>query len=133
MNTKKHFVLFTIAISAWLLFYIIGYPFNYFLDWRLESQILLTLLTVFSIVPLIGSLFLVFFPGSYIKTMLWAAFYGSVPLLVLDVIVNFPKGGQDFAFLYSHWYLTAGYIYVWIIFPIIGFAFKKLMSQFKKV
>ncbi|MCD4742252.1 MAG: hypothetical protein K8R67_07225 [Desulfobacteraceae bacterium] len=133
MNTKKHFVLFTIAVSAWLLFYLIGYPFNYFLDWKLESQILLTLLTVFAILPLIGTIFLIYFPGNYIKSMVWLAFYGSVPLFILDLLFIGFLRNEGLHYLYTHWYLTAGYIYVWIVFPIIGYSFKKLIVQLQKV
>ena len=79
-------------------------------------------------VPLISFVAMIIIGRNYFKIGVWLAFYGSVPLAIIDLIVCgiFQKGGFDIYI--SHWYLTLGYFYVWIICPLIGF----LLDRFKK-
>ncbi len=128
MKTKNHSFLFFIAVCAWLAFYLIGIPSNYFQDWSTSEQILLSLITFFAAVPLISFVAMIIIGQNYFKIGVWLAFYGSVPLAIIDLIVCgiFQKG--EFDIYISHWYLTLGYFYVWIICPLIGF----LLDRFKK-
>ncbi|NOR43566.1 MAG: hypothetical protein GQ572_09535 [Gammaproteobacteria bacterium] len=129
MNLKKHIILFFIAFFAWLFFFILGYPSNYFLDWSVSEQVLITLITLFGAVPWIGFLVIVFFGGDYFKTSLWFSFYASVPLFLLDFIVVGLYQGQGFHYLITHWYITIAYFYVWIELPLIGQALRKLTTK----
>lgn len=127
MAAKKHLVLFVIALAAWLSFYLIGYPSHYFQDWSLPEQTLLSLITVFGVVPVIGSLVLIFMGGDYVRTSLWFAFYASIPLSVVDYLVVGVIGGEGMGFLRTHWYVSMAYVYVWIELPLLGLGIRKLL------
>ena len=129
MTFKKHIVLLVLTFLVWLGFYLLGIPFNYFTDWNLAELILLCLITAFGFLPVIGAFVLIFMNGHYVKTSLWFAFYGSVPLFFYDLILVGIIGGEGFHFLESHWPLTFGYLYVWIILPLTGLALQKFSSR----
>jgi hypothetical protein len=115
-----------IAFSAWLGFYLLGLPSNYFTEWDLDKQILLSLLTAFAVVPSVGGVALVLMGGDYVRTSCWFAFYASVPLFIYDFVLEGLIGGEGLGFLVSHWYLTIAYLYVWIVLPVIGRALAEL-------
>ena len=128
MNIRKHLILLLVGISAWLFFYLIGLPSNYFTEWSLADQILISLITFFAVVPAVGFLLLLFLGDDYVETALWVAFYVSAPLFVLDYIVAGVIKGEGLHFLISHWYISIAYIYVWIELPTIGLAIRKLKA-----
>ena len=129
MSNKKHLILLLVCLSAWLFFYIIGLSSNYFLDWELSEKILLSFITFFAIVPLIGFFLMAFMNEDFLKIGLWTAFYASVPLFILDFIIEGLINGEGFYYLRSHWYISIGYIYVWIELPLLGIALKKLLGN----
>lgn len=126
MNFKKHFQLCGTALLAWLFFYLIGIPSNYFIDWSLSEQILLCLVVFFAVIPLLGFLILLFVGEDYVRNALWLAFYASVLLFILDFIVVGIIQGKGISYLFSHWYISIVYIYVWPEVLIIGLALKKI-------
>ena len=128
MNIKNHSILLAVCISAWFFYFIIGLPSNYFIEWSLADQIILSMITFFSVVPVIGGILLLFLGGNYITTALWMAFYASVPLFIIDYIIIGLIQGEGIRFLFSHWYLSIAYFYVWIELPIIGLSIKKLKN-----
>ena len=132
MNTKKHFILLSVGISAWALFYLIGLPSDYFREWSLADQIIISLITFFAVVPVVGFLVLLFLESDhdadYVRTALWTAFYASVPLFVLDYVIAGIVKGEGLRFLISHWYISIAYLYVWIELPIMGLALVKLKA-----
>ena len=121
MKVKDHIILAVVAICGWFFYYLIGIPSDYFQDWRLSEQILLSLITFFSAVPLISSVTIVLINRNYIKTGIWLAFYASFFLAFLDFIICgvIQRGGLKI--FTTHWYLTLGYFYVWVICPLMGF------------
>ena len=129
MTLKKHIILLVCTFSAWLGFYLLGIPFNYFTNWNLAELILLCFITAFGFLPAMGAFVLIFMGGNYVKTSLWLAFYGSVPLFFYDFIMVGIIGGEGLHFLVSHWPLTFGYVCVWIIFPLVGLALQKFRTQ----
>jgi len=131
MTLKKHLILFAIGFSAWLIYFLLGLPFNYFQDWSTAEQVLLSLSTIFGAAPIIALFTIIFFSGNYIKTGIWLAFYSSVPLIFLDFLVSgiILKGG--ISIFITHWYVTIGYIYVWIIGPAFGFLLTKLKEEIR--
>jgi hypothetical protein len=128
MTLKKHLTLFLITFLAWLGFYLLGLPSHYYTDWTLTELILLCLVTFFAMVPLIGALTLIFMGGDIFRASLWLAFYASVPLFVYDFIMVGVIGGAGWRFLFSHWYLSLGYVIVWLEAPLIGLALQKLIA-----
>ncbi len=62
MDFRKHLILLIVTFFCWAGFYLLGLPFNYFLDWNLAEKILLSLVTAFAIVPYIA-FFTVLFIG----------------------------------------------------------------------
>lgn len=89
------------------------------------------MVTFFSVIPVVCGILLLFLGGNYIKTSLWVAFYASVPLFITDYIIIGLIKGEGITFLFSHWYLSIAYLYVWIELPIIGLALKKLKNKFE--
>ena len=128
MKAKEHLIFLFVGFSAWVLFYLIGLPSGYFSEWNLADQILLSLITFFAVVPLIGFLLILFVGGDHAKKALWLAFYASLPLFVLDYVMTGIIKGEGLHFLVSHWYISIAYLYVWVELPIIGLALKKLTA-----
>jgi len=126
MGIRKHLTLLAVGILGWLFFYLVGLPSDYFIEWSLTDQILISMITFFSVIPVVGGLELLFLGGDYFKTALWAAFYASVPVFILDYIVVGVIRGEGFHFLITHWYITIAYFYVWIELPLIGLALQKI-------
>lgn len=129
MNIKRHFILFTVTLSVWAVFFLLGLPFNYFLDWNLAEKTLLSLITAFAIIPYISFFLLIFLGGDYFKTSIWFAFYASVLIAVLDFIVVGMIQGHGIYYLISHWPLTLGYLYVWISIPLVGASIKRITKE----
>ncbi len=127
MDSKRHLLFLLITISAWVFFYILGIPSDYFLQWSFQEKVLLSLVTFFGAVPLIGFIVMALSGGNYIETGLWLAFYASVPLFILDFMVVGLIQGDGLKFLVSHWYISIAYLYVWAEVPLLGLA----MSRFK--
>ncbi|PLX14256.1 MAG: hypothetical protein C0597_10270 [Marinilabiliales bacterium] len=129
MNPKTHFKLLLIALNAWLAFYFIGLSSNYYQDWSSANQILLSLIAAFAAVPLIAFITLVLIGNDYLKISLWFAFYASVPLAIVDFIVGGVIQKNGLNIFISHWYVTIGYFYVWIIIPLVGYFLVKLKQN----
>ena len=129
MNIQKHIILFVITILVWAIFYFMGLPFNYFVDWNLAEKTLLSLVTAFAILPFIGFFVILFLGGDYFKVSIWFAFYASVLIFVMDFIVVGLIEGHGISFLISHWPQTIAYVYVWIPLPLVGIALKKISEE----
>lgn len=129
MRLRDHGTLLLVGVIAWLMFYVIGLPSNYFMAWSLEGKILLSFVAFFGAVPLVGGLAILFLGGDMVKTGWWTAFYFSAPLFFLDYLVVGWHQGEGLDFLKSHWYLTGAYIYVWVELPVIGLALRKLRNH----
>lgn len=128
MNLRKHLILVFVTFIAWLGFYLLGLPFNYFLDWSIAERILISLVTAFSVLPFIAMFTLLFLGGDYFKTSIWFALYASVLIFILDFIVVGIVEGSGIHFVKSHWVQTLGYFYVWISIPLVGFSMKKIIK-----
>lgn len=122
-------ILLSIAVFAWLIFYIIGLPSNYYSDWSLADKMNLAFIGFFATIPFITFVTLLFLGGNYVKTSLWFAFYASIPLFILDYIFVGIINHEGLHFLISHWYLSFGYLLVWIIMPIVGLSLEKLKKK----
>ncbi len=129
MNLRRHLILLAVSLSGWAAFYLMGLPFNYFLDWSLTEKILLSLVTEFAIVPYIAFFTLLLLGDAYLKTSIWFAFYASVFIFILDFIAIGFVEGVGIHFVISHWVSTLGYFYVWISIPLVGFALEKLSEK----
>ncbi len=88
MNRKNHFILGLIPFCAWLIFYLLGIPSNYYQEWSTAGQVLLSLVTIFGVVPLLTFTTMILIGHDYIKIGLWLAFYASIPLAIIDFIVG---------------------------------------------
>lgn len=129
MTAKKHLTLFMVGFLAWLSFYLLGSPSNYYTEWSQAEQILLSLLTFFAVVPFLAVLVLAFLQGDVRKTALWLAFYASAPLFVFDLVAVGIFQSQGFHFLVSHWYITIAYFYVWIDITLVGLALHRITRR----
>ena len=129
MTTRKHFILSIITLFAWGLFYLIGSPSNYFVDWDLANKILLSLITMFAIVPFIAFFVLLFIGADYLKTSFWFAFYASFLVAVFDFITIGLLANEGTNFLFSHWPQTIGYFYVWVSIPLVGVALERIFKK----
>jgi hypothetical protein len=129
MTFQKHIILWSFTFLAWLGFYLLGIPSNYFTEWNQAEIILLSLFTIFGFLPIVGAIMLILMSGNYVKTSLWFAFYASVPLFFYDLILIGVIGSEGLHFLVSHWWLTLAYLYVWLILPLVGLALQKFKTQ----
>jgi hypothetical protein len=125
MSKKHHIYQILLVVVLWGLFFLVGIPFDYYLAWSIEAQVLLTLIAFFAIVPVAGAIVLVLLGGDYVRKSLWLAFYASCIPFALDYIVTGIIGGRGLGFVFSHWFLSSGYIYVWFELPVVGLALKK--------
>ena len=126
MKTRHHLLLAAICIVVWAGFYILGIPYNYFQNFSNESNLLLLLITFMGILPVVAIVVLALIDVPYLRASVWFAFYGSVLPFILDYIFVGIIEGEGLHFLVSHWALTAGYIAVWIIFPLIAKTLERL-------
>ncbi|MEN7981933.1 MAG: hypothetical protein ABFQ65_00615 [Nanoarchaeota archaeon] len=131
MKRKIHLIFLVSTFVAWLLFYLLGIQFNYFLDFNSHEIFNLMFITFFAVIPFITLLILSLFGTDYIKDSIWLAFYASVPLFIYDYIVIGLINGEGFNFLKTHWFLTAGYFLVWIFMPLTGVILSKLFMNKK--
>jgi hypothetical protein len=129
VTIKKHLTLYLITFLAWLGFYLLGLPSNYYTDWSQAELILLSLFGVFALFPVVGALVLILMGGDYVRTSFWLAFYASVPLFFYDFIVVGIIDGEGLHFIVTHWYLSLAYLYVWLILPLVGLALQKFKNQ----
>ncbi len=125
MKLKNHCIIATITITAWFSFYLLGIPSDYFQQWSFAEQTLLTLVTIFGIVPFVAFCIIILFNKNYIKTGIWLAFYASVPLIILNFVTGIIIQRYGVSFFISHWYLTLGYFYAWIIGQLMGYTLQK--------
>ena len=126
MKARQHFLLAVISILLWAGFYILGLQNNYFQDFSSESLLVLLFSSLLGVIPVIAIVVLAFIKVPFFKASVWFAFYGSLPLFILDYIFVGIIKGEGLHFLVSHWYLTLGYFAVWIELPLIGKSLEKL-------
>jgi uncharacterized membrane protein len=126
MKTFHHLILAAISIILWLVYFLGGLPFHYFQDFSISEAILLLLISFFAVLPFFAIIVLTFMKLPFLKTSVWLAFYGSLLPFILDYMVVGIIGGHGLHFLVTHWYLTVGYIGVWIILPVLGKTLEQL-------
>ncbi len=131
MKRNHHILAVLVMLFIWGLFYTAGIPGNYYMTWDTTSLILLTFLAVFAIVPFVGGVTLIILPGSFRRNSFWIAFYASMIPFLMDFILVGLIGGKGGAFLLSHWFLTLGYIYVWLIIPLVGLCLQTFQRRLK--
>ena len=129
MNTKRHIILFVIVLIAWITFYLIGLPSDYFTQWKTSEKILLSLVTFFGIVPFLSFVTLVLLGGDYFRTSIWFAFYASIVIFIFDFIAVGIIEQKGISYIISHWPLSIAYLYVWIEIPIIGLVIKQIFTD----
>ena len=122
-------MLLVVTFTAWAFYFILGLPFDYFLTWSVAERILLSLVTMFAVLPCVAFFVLLLIGANYLKTSLWFAFYASVFVFILDYIVVGLIQGSGIGFLKSHWTSTIGYLYVWISIPFVGYAMESQDRQ----
>lgn len=133
MNSKKHMILITVAFLVWAAFYLIGLPSDYFLSWSTAEKTLITWIALFAVLPLICFFVVVFMGGDYFRTSIWLALYASFGVFILDYLVVGLIEGKGFSFLFTHWYLTIGYVEALVVIPLVGLAlkiFKKKIEEY---
>lgn len=128
MNIKKHFILAIIGVLGWMFFYLSGLPSDYYQTWSLSEQILLIWITLFGALPVIFIITIILLKEDYLKTGIWLGFYACVIPFLLDFLVCGLIQGKGFSYLITHWYITVGYLIVWIG-PLLGYALKVFKAR----
>jgi hypothetical protein len=126
MKTFHHLILAAISIFLWLVYFLGGLPYHYLQDFSISEAILLLLINFFAVLPFFAIIVLTFMKLPFLKTSVWLAFYGSLLPFILDYLAVGIIGGEGLHFLVTHWYLTVGYIGVWIILPVLGKTLEQL-------
>ena len=125
MNLKDHLLVFISVFIAWLIFYLIGIPFNYFLEWTAPDKIIVILIGVFGIFPVFCFVLCALLKGDYFKTSLWVSVYASVEIFLLDYIMIGLIAGQGIGFFQTYWLQSISYLTPWMVMPFIGIAMKR--------
>lgn len=123
---KKHIIMLSVTIVGWLFFFLVGLPFNYFLNTSTLFKILVLWMTMFSIFPVITFILLSFLEGDFFRNSLWFSLYASFGVFLLDLIVVGIINQNVLVFLKTHWMQTVGYLEALIIIPLTGLAMKKI-------
>ena len=129
LKRKYHLLLILIVFFTWLIFYLIGLPSDYFMQYNQAEKILISLVGLFAAVPYISLLTITLIPEKPFKTAMWLTLYASILPFLLDYIVVGIYFKTGWGFLSSHWYLTIGYNTVWVIIPPIGLAIEKIKTK----
>jgi hypothetical protein len=117
MRANQHWHLFCLATTWWTLYFILGLPSNYF------QTTAAWLIIVFG--EILPALALGYFlwrrcsrsPDRAWRSAMWIAFYMTVPLFAYDYLYLAVHQQRGWAFLQTHWYLTAFYIIPWLMAP----------------
>lgn len=70
MDAKNNQLLFLVGFFGLLFFFLLDYPSNYFTVWSIAEKILLSLITLFAVVPFLAFLAIIFLKGNYLETVL---------------------------------------------------------------
>ena len=122
MRANQHWHLFCLATTWWTLYFILGLSSNYFLTTSLW------LIIVFGeIAPALALGYFGWMRCSKAtqhawRTAMWIAFYMTVPLFIYDYLYLAVNQQRGWAFLETHWYLTAFYVIPWLLLPPIAWA-----------
>ena len=117
MKPNQHWRLFCVMTTWWTLFFIVGLPWDYYL------QTPVWMITIFGIIfPAVvmtrfATRVCVRAPASAMRNVLWIAFYATVPLFSYDYLLLAIHQMRGLAFLKSHWYLTVFYVLPWLGLP----------------
>ena len=109
MNVKKHLFLFLINSMGWVGGFLLGYQFNYFLDFSMAELFLLNMMSFFAMVPFVGVVVMAYLGGYYRQLGLWFAFYAF--LICIDRAV---------AFLSAFTFFDEKYFFVGMLAQVIG-------------
>jgi hypothetical protein len=129
MDSKNHIILFIICIAVWIIFFLLGLFNNHYQTWSLDMQLIHCGDIVLLVWPMVYVVLKKISNKNYFLHSIWFAFYGSVPLALLDYVYLHGIKGYDFSYLSTHWYLTIFYFIVWIEMPLIGYYLEKNKKQ----
>ncbi|MBL8525512.1 MAG: hypothetical protein JNN20_17670 [Betaproteobacteria bacterium] len=128
MRANQHWHLFCLATTWWTLYFILGLPSNYF------QTTATWLIIVFG--EILPALALGYFlwrrcsrsPERAWRVATWIAFYMTVPLFAYDYFYLAMHQQRGWAFLHTHWYLTAFYIIPWLMAPPLAWRATRITS-----
>ena len=117
MRSTHHWRLFCLATTWWTLFFILGLPSNYF-----QAYTFWPLLIVGEVFPAIALGYYGWrrcsrHPERAWSSVMWIAFYMTVPLFAYDYLYLAVHQQRGWSFLQTHWYLSAFYVIPWVLLP----------------
>ena len=126
MKRSHHVVFAAICAILWAGFFLTGLPYHYFQTFSNEAILLLLLISFFGVIPPFTIAILGFINVPFFRASIWLAFYASVIPFLLDLVFIGIIKGEGLHFILSYWYLSIGYVIVWMEIPFIGKALEKL-------
>jgi hypothetical protein len=106
------------ATTWWTAFLLGGLPSDYYLDWPFWAQLsLIVVVPTFVLISIVQFRTRRLTRGSTLKAGCLTAFYFTAPYLAYDWLYLGLHQERGWAFLSSHWYLTAFYATPWLTLP----------------
>lgn len=123
----RHWHLFCVATTWWTLYFIVGLPWDYFQQtpswalWIFGVLVPTVLYWRFALRRAAKKI------AGAVATLVWMAFYFTVPLLVYDYLYLAVHQSRGWSFLVSHWYLTIFYVIPWAVVPLANWRAQKMV------
>ena len=117
MKPNQHWRLFCVMTTWWTLFFIVGLPWDYYLQTPVWMIAIFGIIFPAAIMMRFAYRLSIRKPTSAMQNVFWIAFYGTAPLFVYDYLYLAIHQARGLAFLKSHWYLTVFYVLPWLVLP----------------
>jgi hypothetical protein len=122
MTINQHIIVMTVCFLAWLVFLLLGMPSNYYLEYSVQTRLLIVLATFLLFIPPVQYFVLkAMRPRCYFYSSVVFCGYATFGVFLLDYLYCGIYQHYGIHFLTSHWLQTAGYVIPWLEMPVIGY------------
>ena len=115
MTPRKHFILLLQATSAWLAFWLVGFPSYY----QQYSTVAMAVVSILLSVAISLAAILVLRVGpdeTRMPRAFWLSIYSTLPFAALDALYCGWYLGHGVEFFAKYWYLWVFYVTPWLTF-----------------
>ncbi len=116
MSVARHLRLLILATTAWLVFWLLGWP-SYYQQYSRSTMLVFSLVLLAGIIAILPRVLRRIKKSRRIPVACWMSFYFTVPLAAYDALYCGVYLGHGVSFLWRYWYLTVYYLIPWIVLP----------------
>ena len=125
IELKHHLLIFCMATTMWTFYLLGGLSSEYYQTWPFwKSLVVVNIIPSILLIPLGYYVLKHIVQHHYMRTSLIIAFYGSIPLVIYDILYIGLHLNKGLFFFKDYWYLTVFYFVPWVIFPLIALKIK---------